>query len=181
MLTSIALSGLAVFQVLHVRELLSIRQKQFDDNVMQSLHETTSALENREAARLITENVYSIQLDSMMAATEALQDSVNNFIQIIKVPPIRRKVQKQNFKYQFKVDSMGFSQHFEFDDEAGIFHGEVINTRDVITFQGTSVKELKKSFIDSIEDYLAFCCERNNSRITLRSSGLQKKTTSAIV
>mgnify|MGYP000441951130 CR=1 FL=1 len=48
----------------------------------------------------------------------------------------------------------------EFDDEADIFHGEVINTRDVITFQGTTVDEVKKSFVDSVEDYLAFCKER---------------------
>jgi len=48
----------------------------------------------------------------------------------------------------------------EFDDEANIFHGEVINIRDVITFQGTSVKELRKTFKDSVEDYLAFCAKR---------------------
>ena len=47
-----------------------------------------------------------------------------------------------------------------FDDEAGIFHGEVLNTRDVITFQGTSVDELKKAFEDSVDDYLAFCEQR---------------------
>lgn len=50
-----------------------------------------------------------------------------------------------------------------FDDEAEIFHGEVINTRDIITFQGTSVEELQQAFIDSIEDYLIFCRERNES------------------
>lgn len=49
----------------------------------------------------------------------------------------------------------------EFDDEANIFHGEVINIRDVITFQGKSVKELRKAFKESLEDYLAFCKERN--------------------
>lgn len=32
--------------------------------------------------------------------------------------------------------------------------------RDVITFEGKCVVELKKSFRDSIEDYLAFCAER---------------------
>ncbi len=48
----------------------------------------------------------------------------------------------------------------QFDDETGIFHGEVINTSDVITFQGASVKELRKAFKDSIEDYLAFCKQR---------------------
>ncbi len=47
-----------------------------------------------------------------------------------------------------------------FDDEAEIFHGEVINTKDVITFQGKSVKELKRAFRDSVDDYLEFCAEK---------------------
>lgn len=46
------------------------------------------------------------------------------------------------------------------DAEAGILYGEVVNTHDVITFQGTTVAELKQAFIDSIEDYLEFCEER---------------------
>ncbi len=54
----------------------------------------------------------------------------------------------------------GYSGYVEYDDEAGIFHGEVVDTRDVITFQGKSVKELKKAFKDSIDDYLEFCKER---------------------
>ena len=48
----------------------------------------------------------------------------------------------------------------KFDEQASLFHGEVVNTRDVITFQGTSVKELEKAFRESVEDYLAFCAER---------------------
>lgn len=48
----------------------------------------------------------------------------------------------------------------EFDPAAGVFHGEVINTRDVITFQGQSVRELNKAFRDSVDDYLAFCKSR---------------------
>jgi len=35
-----------------------------------------------------------------------------------------------------------------------LFHGEVIDLRDVITFQGTSVEELKSAFQDSVDDYL---------------------------
>ena len=53
--------------------------------------------------------------------------------------------------------------HVTFDDEAEIFHGDVINTRDVITFQGKSVAELKKAFKDSVNDYLEFCQERGES------------------
>ncbi len=58
------------------------------------------------------------------------------------------------FKYK---DYIG---HVTFDADAEIFHGEVINTRDVLTFQGKSVAELKQAFIDSIDDYLAFCKKR---------------------
>jgi len=47
-----------------------------------------------------------------------------------------------------------------FDDDAGIFHGEVVGTRDIITFQGQSAAQLKKAFKDSVNDYLAFCSER---------------------
>lgn len=54
----------------------------------------------------------------------------------------------------------GYEGSISYDDEAEIFHGEVINTRDVITFQGTSVKELKKAFKESIDDYLEFCADR---------------------
>ena len=51
----------------------------------------------------------------------------------------------------------GYTGKVEFDDEAEVFYGEVIGLRDVVTFKGSSVKELQKSFRESIEDYLAFC------------------------
>jgi predicted HicB family RNase H-like nuclease len=54
----------------------------------------------------------------------------------------------------------GYVGKIEYDDEEGIFHGEVINLRDVITFQGASVEELRKALQDSVEDYLEFCAER---------------------
>jgi len=58
------------------------------------------------------------------------------------------------------LEHKGYIGCVEFDDEAGVFSGEVINTRDVITFQGTSVEELQVAFRDSVEDYLEFCAER---------------------
>ncbi len=61
------------------------------------------------------------------------------------------------------MEHKGYLGKVEFDDEAAIFHGEVINTRDVITFQGESVSELTEAFHDSIDDYLAFCKERGES------------------
>ncbi len=59
------------------------------------------------------------------------------------------------------LEYQGYTGHVEFDDEAGLFHGEVVDTRDVITFQGTSVEELAQAFRDSVDDYLEFCRERN--------------------
>jgi len=55
----------------------------------------------------------------------------------------------------------GYVGRVEFDDEAGVFHGEVVDTRDVITFQGKSVEELTRAFRESVDDYLEFCRERN--------------------
>lgn len=51
----------------------------------------------------------------------------------------------------------GYFAVVEFDAEGKIFHGEVLGINDVITFQGTSVKQLEKEFQESVEDYLAFC------------------------
>jgi predicted HicB family RNase H-like nuclease len=51
----------------------------------------------------------------------------------------------------------GYIGKTEYDDEAETFYGDVIGLRDVVTFKGSSVKELQKSFKESIDDYLAFC------------------------
>ena len=71
----------------------------------------------------------------------------------------------------------GYQAIFKYDDEAESFHGEVIDTRDVIFFEGTSVEELNKEFRFSIDDYLAMCAERGqepdkpfSGRIPLRIS-----------
>ena len=53
----------------------------------------------------------------------------------------------------------GYEGKVTFDDEADIFHGTVVNTRDVITFQGQSVDEIRIAFKDSVDEYLKFCEE----------------------
>ncbi len=55
----------------------------------------------------------------------------------------------------------GYQGMVEYDEQAKVFTGEVINTRDVITFQGKSVQELERAFRESVDDYLAFCKSRN--------------------
>jgi predicted HicB family RNase H-like nuclease len=53
----------------------------------------------------------------------------------------------------------GYHGQVNYDEEARLFHGEVVGLRDVITFQGTSVDELEQTFKDSIDEYLDFCKE----------------------
>ena len=40
----------------------------------------------------------------------------------------------------------GYQGQVNYDEEAKLFHGEVVGLRDVITFQGTSVDEIRASF-----------------------------------
>ena len=53
-----------------------------------------------------------------------------------------------------------FRAVIDFDAELEVFHGTVINTRDVITFYGWSVSELKRELKNSVDDYLEFCMKR---------------------
>ena len=53
----------------------------------------------------------------------------------------------------------GYSGKVEYDDDAEIFHGEVIGLREVITFQGKTVDEIKQAFRGSVDDYLEFCAQ----------------------
>ncbi len=39
------------------------------------------------------------------------------------------------------MEYKGYFAKVEFDDQANIFHGEIINLRDVITFEGETVDE----------------------------------------
>ncbi|MDR2068883.1 MAG: type II toxin-antitoxin system HicB family antitoxin [Spirochaetaceae bacterium] len=57
------------------------------------------------------------------------------------------------------MEYKGYLGTVEYDAEAKLFHGDIINTRDVITFQGTTAAEIEKAFKDSVEDYLAWCKE----------------------
>lgn len=44
-----------------------------------------------------------------------------------------------------------------------MFHGEIVDINDVITFQGTTPDTIKQAFRDSIDDYLDFCAVRNEA------------------
>lgn len=55
------------------------------------------------------------------------------------------------------MEYKGYIGIVEYDSEAKLFHGDILNTRDVITFQGTSVKEIDEAFKGSIDEYINWC------------------------
>ena len=57
----------------------------------------------------------------------------------------------------------GYCGYAEYDQNAGLFHGDVVGTRDVITFEGRTIAELRTAFQVSVDDYLDFCRERGES------------------
>ena len=45
--------------------------------------------------------------------------------------------------------------HFSSADE--VFYGKIIGINDLVSFEGASVRELKKAFKEAVEDYLETC------------------------
>ncbi len=63
----------------------------------------------------------------------------------------------------FVMQYEGYIGQVDFDEASDLFHGEVANLRDVITFQGRSVDELHEAFAASVEDYRKFCADRGEA------------------
>lgn len=57
----------------------------------------------------------------------------------------------------------GYQASVVFDESVNAFHGRVVNIRDGINFQGTSVDELTVAFHEAVDDYLEFCAERGEA------------------
>lgn len=57
------------------------------------------------------------------------------------------------------IEYRGYTGVFEYDEEYEFFSGHVVDTRDGINFEGSSVDELKASMRHAVDDYLEFCEE----------------------
>jgi predicted HicB family RNase H-like nuclease len=58
------------------------------------------------------------------------------------------------------LEHKGYLGSVEFDAEENVLHGEVIGIRDVVTFEGVSVDELRRAFQESVDDYVDHCKQR---------------------
>ena len=54
-------------------------------------------------------------------------------------------------EYKNYVGSVEFSEH------DGVFFGKVMGVRSLISYEGTTAKELVTDFHDAVDDYLALC------------------------
>jgi predicted HicB family RNase H-like nuclease len=54
----------------------------------------------------------------------------------------------------------GYSAHIEYSDEDGCFVGRVAGIRDIITFHGESVQDIKHAFEEAVDFYLESCSAR---------------------
>ncbi len=71
----------------------------------------------------------------------------------------------------------GYVGSIEFDDEDMVFHGRVLGLRDVVTFEADDAQGLVKAFHESVDDYLAFCSEREIDPQKPHSGKLSLRTT----
>jgi predicted HicB family RNase H-like nuclease len=53
----------------------------------------------------------------------------------------------------------GYYASVHFSSEDDVFYGKLLGIDDLVNFEGASVKELKKAFHESVEDYLVTCEE----------------------
>lgn len=53
----------------------------------------------------------------------------------------------------------GYHARVEFSAEDGVFAGRIAGIQDIITFEGSSVSELRAAFEEAVDDYVATCLE----------------------
>lgn len=53
----------------------------------------------------------------------------------------------------------GYIGSVHYSDEDEVFHGKIEAISDLIMYEGSSVKELKKAFHEAVDDYLETCKE----------------------
>ena len=70
----------------------------------------------------------------------------------------------------------GYLCKVEYDDSIETFHGRILTTREVVTFEGASVGFLKKAFRESAGDHLKKCAEGDYHEFSLVTQIRYQKT-----
>ena len=78
------------------------------------------------------------------------------------------------------MEYKGYRAEVTFDGHTDSFHGSVVDTRDIVTFVGESVEELRREFKISVDEYLAFCSEQGKKPDKPYSGELSFKVSSKV-
>jgi predicted HicB family RNase H-like nuclease len=57
------------------------------------------------------------------------------------------------------MEYKGYYGKVEYSDEDKLFCGYLLGITDMITYEGSSVKELRADFTEAVDDYLATCSQ----------------------
>jgi predicted HicB family RNase H-like nuclease len=57
------------------------------------------------------------------------------------------------------LEYKGYFGSVEYSDEDEVLHGRLEFIRDLVTYEGTDAKGLKRAFHQAVDDYLALCAE----------------------
>ncbi len=55
----------------------------------------------------------------------------------------------------------GYYANVQYSAEDDVFFGSIVGINDLVSFEGTSVKELKQAFYEAVDDYLETCKAQN--------------------
>ena len=62
-----------------------------------------------------------------------------------------------DYKMSDVMTYKGYIGSVRYSEEDDVFHGRLEAVNDLIMFEGTSVKELKKAFHEAVDDYIETC------------------------
>ena len=55
------------------------------------------------------------------------------------------------------LEHKGYLGSIEFSNEDDCFFGKILGINDLVTFEGSSVQEIKVAFREAIDDYILIC------------------------
>ena len=58
------------------------------------------------------------------------------------------------------LEYKGYIGSIEFSESDSVFYGKVMGIRSLISYEGTSARELVEDFHEAVDDYLALCEEK---------------------
>lgn len=68
---------------------------------------------------------------------------------------------------EITIDGRRFRGTIEYSEEDGCYHGRVLDTKDLITYEGANLAILVDSFTVAAEEYVEFCVAHNKELLPI--------------